>query len=190
MAGNDSQIINQLPMKTSLLSTSILAATLFLATGSAAAAGENKPADQSRAQVREGILKQYDADGDGKLNPAERSAAREAMQKLRKGPGPGERPGFRPQAKGGPRDPAFQRGYLMGKFDANGDGKLDETERAAAKAAMEQRMRAGAERQLERLKTVDTDGDGKISDAEWAAAREKMQAWRQERGPKAGKRQD
>lgn len=188
MASNDSQNNNPLPMKTSHLSASLLAATLFLVSGSAATAQDKKPVDQSRAQQREATLKKFDADGDGKLNPAERAAAREAMQKLRKGPG--ERPGFKPQAKGGPRDPAFQRGYLMGKFDANGDGKLDETERAAAKAAMEQRLRTGAERQLERLKSVDTDGDGKISDAEWAAGREKMQAWRQEHGPKAGKRQD
>ena len=177
-------------MKTSLLSASILAATLFLGTNSAAMAGEKKPADHSRAQQREATLKNFDADGDGKLNPAERAAAREAMQKIRNGPGPGERPGFKTQTKGGPSFPPFQRGYLMGRFDANSDGKLDETERAAAKAAMEQRRHAGAERQLERLKSVDTDGDGKISDAEWAAAREKMQAWRQERGPKAGQLQD
>lgn len=175
-------------MKTSPLSASLLAATLFLATGSAAMAQDKKPGGQTRAEQRAATLKQFDADGDGKLNPAERAAAREAMQKMRKGPG--ERPGFRPHTKGGPRDPAFQRGYLLGKFDKDGDGKLDETERAAAKAEMDQRMRTMAERRLERLKSVDTDGDGKISDAEWAAAREKMQEWRQEHGPKAGKRQD
>lgn len=189
MAGNDNQNYNPLPMKTSVLAATLLAATLFLAPG-AAAADEKKPTQNRAQQQREATLKQFDADGDGIFNPAERAAARAAMQKQRKAQGPGERPGFRPQAKGGPRDPAFQRGYLMGKFDKDGDGKLDETERAAALAAMEQRMRTGAERQLERLKSVDIDGDGKISDAEWAAAREKMQAWRQERGPKAGQRQD
>ncbi len=175
-------------MKASPLAASLLAATLFLATASAASAQDKKPVDSSRAQMRGATFKQFDADEDGKLNPEERAAAREAMQKLRKGPD--ERPGVMPQAKGGPRAPAFQRGYLMGKFDQDGDGKLYETERATAKATMEQRMRTGAERQLERLNSVDVDGDGKISDTEWAAAREKMQAWRQKHGPQAGKRQE
>jgi hypothetical protein len=174
-------------MKTSVLSPRLIAATLFLATGLAATAQDKAPAPRPDEARRESILKQFDRDGDGKLSPEERAAARQAMQKLHQGPRPGG-PGFGPMRKGGPRDPAFGRGYIVGKFDADGDGKLNETERAAAKAAMEQRMRAGMEKRLERLKSVDTDGDGKISDAEWAAAREKMQAWRQEHGPKAGKR--
>lgn len=174
-------------MKTSLLSPRLIAATLFLATGLTAVAQDKSPQpDEAR---RESILKQFDRDGDGKLSPAERAAAREAMQKMRKGPRPGG-PGFGPMGKGGPRDPVFGRGYMVGKFDADGDGKLNETERAAAKAHMEQRMRTRMEKKLERLKAVDADGDGKISDAEWAAAREKMQAWRQEHGPKAGKKQN
>jgi len=44
-------------------------------------------------------------------------------------------------------------------------------------------MRAGMERNLQRLRAVDTDNDGKISDAEWAVAKEKHQA------KKAGRRQ-
>jgi len=171
-------------MKTSVLSPRLIAATLFLATGLAAVAQDKPPRpDEAR---RASMLKQFDRDGDGALSPAERTTAREAMQKMRQGqrpggPGPGAKP---------PGGPAFRHGYLLGKFDADGDGKLSETERAAAKAHVEQRMRTRMEKQLARLKTGDADGDGKISDAEWAAAREKMQAWRQEHGPKAGKKQD
>jgi hypothetical protein len=87
----------------------------------------------------------------------------------------------------GPRDPAFRRGFLLGKFDQNNDGKLDETEKAAACAAGEQRQRTQLEKQLARLKAVDADGDGKISDPEWAAAREKFQQERKksgDRGPR------
>ncbi|MEY3773265.1 MAG: hypothetical protein RLZZ129_45 [Verrucomicrobiota bacterium] len=169
-------------MKTSVLSPRLIAATLFLATGLTAVAQDKPPRpDEAR---RASMLKQFDRDGDGKLSPAERATAREAMQKMRQG----QRPGAKPP--GGPGNPAFRHGYLLGKFDADGDGKLSETERAAAKAHVEQRMRTRMEKQLARLKTVDADGDGKISDAEWATAREKMQAWRQEHGPKAGKKQD
>lgn len=174
-------------MKTSVLSPRLIAATLFLATGLTAAAQDKSPRpDEAR---RESILKQFDRDGDGKLSPAERATAREAMQKMRQGPRPGG-PGFGAKPPGGPSNPAFRHGYLLGKFDGDGDGKLSETERAAAKAHVEQRMRTRMEKQLARLKSVDADGDGKISDAEWAAAREKMEAWRQEHGPKAGKKQD
>ncbi|HRI82085.1 MAG TPA: EF-hand domain-containing protein [Opitutaceae bacterium] len=89
-----------------------------------------------------------------------------------------------------PRVDEARRESILKQFDRDGDGKLSPAERAAARAHMEQRMRTRMEKQLERLKAVDTDGDGKISDAEWAAAREQMQAWRQEHGPKAGKKQD
>jgi len=79
--------------------------------------------------------------------------------------------------RGGPMDdPAFHHGYMMGKFDANEDGKLDDTEQATAHTAMAAKKRAQMEKQLARLKSVDADNDGKISDSEWAAAREKFKA--------------
>jgi hypothetical protein len=83
------------------------------------------------------------------------------------------------------RDPAFRRGYLLGKYDKNGDGRLDETERAAMRADMEARLRRHMEKELARLKAIDTDGDGKISDAEWAAAKARFKNARpgHRRGP-------
>lgn len=54
----------------------------------------------------------------------------------------------------GPKGPG--RAELLAKYDANKDGKLDETERAAIKA--------------DRFKAVDKDGDGKVKRADFPAA--------------------
>ena len=55
-------------------------------------------------------------------------------------------------------------GRMMEKFDANGDGQLDEAERAAMRAAREARH-------AEMMKKLDTNGDGAVDDAERQAAR-------------------
>lgn len=66
------------------------------------------------------------------------------------GPGPG---GFGPPAE------------VMKQFDKNGDGKLDDTERQAAHAAMKTR-REEAHKQM--LAKYDANRDGKLDDAEHA----------------------
>jgi len=48
----------------------------------------------------------------------------------------------------------------MARFDTDGDGKLNDTEKADAKTAFEKLK-----------KTFDADGDGKLSDEEKATAR-------------------
>ncbi len=58
---------------------------------------------------------------------------------------------------------------ILERFDADKDGKLNEEEREAAKAAMGERMKA---RKAEMLKKFDKDGDGKLSEEEEAAMRE------------------
>ncbi|MFZ9681649.1 MAG: hypothetical protein ACO3DQ_00375, partial [Cephaloticoccus sp.] len=123
-----------------------------------------------------------DTDHDGVISDTEWTAAkakemREHRQE-RRGQGPqGGREG-RPE-----RDPDFRRGYLLGKYDANGDHKLDKSERATLKSDMEGRIRARMEKQLARLKAADTDGDGKFSDTEWAAAKESFSAEMKDRRP-------
>lgn len=57
-------------------------------------------------------------------------------------------------ADGGPRGPG--RAEMLAKYDANKDGKLDDTERAAIKA--------------DHFKALDKDGDGKVKRADFPAA--------------------
>jgi hypothetical protein len=60
----------------------------------------------------------------------------------------------------GPHGKMRQR--IMEKFDANKDGKLDETEKTAAKAAREKHKQ-------EKLAKYDTNHDGQLDDAEKTA---------------------
>jgi Ca2+-binding EF-hand superfamily protein len=61
-----------------------------------------------------------------------------------------------------------RKSEMLKKYDKNGDGQLDETE----KAAMREEMRK--KREEERLKKYDKNGDGKLDDAEKEAMREDM----------------
>lgn len=119
----------------------------------------------NREARRAAMLKKFDANGNGKLDPEER----EKMQ--------AEMP------KGEGRDPERMK-KLLEQFDKDGDGKLSQEERAAARAEMQKRREAGglkgngAEKQAEMLKKFDKDGDGKLSDDERAAMRESMKGQR------------
>jgi len=78
------------------------------------------------------------------------------------------------------------RAMILKKFDTNGDGKLDETERAAAKAwIQEHRGEHGGkggngehngEFRQKLLEKFDTNGDGKLDDNEKAAMKEAFKA--------------
>ncbi|QTN31297.1 EF-hand domain-containing protein [Akkermansiaceae bacterium] len=73
---------------------------------------------------------------------------------------------------------------MLKKFDKDGDGKLSEEERAAARAALANRP----DRKLppEMLAKFDKDGDGKLNEEERKAAREAMKARMLERFDKDG----
>jgi len=162
-------------MKKPRLTSLLTAATLFLVLGAAGARAQEAatpppPAPPATGEAAEQSLRQRlekdprflaraDTDHDGKISDAEWAAARDRFKAMRdqRGPGFAGRPDDR-------RDPAFRRGYLLGKYDKNGDGRLDETERAAMRADMEARLRRHMEKELARLKAIDTDGDGKISE--------------------------
>jgi hypothetical protein len=77
--------------------------------------------------------------------------------------------------KGGRPPRGEMRERMLREYDKDGDGKLNEEERKAARDAREQRM----------LKEFDKDGDGKLSDEEREAARQRRQLGegRGERGP-------
>lgn len=99
-------------------------------------------------------------------------------------PAQGRLKGVRPQGRGdGKGIPA----EIIKRFDKDGDGKLSDTERAAARKAHEERggragQPGGAEGKLreEVLKRFDKDGDGKLNEEERTAAKKA----REERGNK------
>lgn len=59
---------------------------------------------------------------------------------------------------------------LVRQYDKNGDGRLDEEEKAAAHAAMRREGRGEDERRKQKLKQFDKDGDGRLNEAERAEA--------------------
>ena len=102
-------------MKKTILSLTLLAATLFL--GAARADVGAPAASPALSADEQALLKRYDRNGDGKLDEDELAAAHEAMLK-----------DTATGTKGGK-----QRAALIRRFDKNGDGKLDAAEWAEAK---------------------------------------------------------
>ncbi len=81
------------------------------------------------------------------------------------------------------QDKQDRRAKMLEQFDTNGDGKLDETERKAAREAMKAKV----------LEEFDADGDGELNEEEKAKAKEarrKHGKKRGMRGRRGGKRRD
>ena len=131
--------------------------------------------------TRAEMMKKYDADGDGKLNDAERTKMREEMKAQRENKG-----------KQGQRPDVAQ---IIKKYDKDGNSELSKTElelflkdmRTRQKLA-EEKLRAERSERGERgergsrggnreemMKKYDTDGDGELSEAERAVLRKEMQ---------------
>ena len=106
--------------------------------------------------MREAIMKKFDRDGDGKLNAQEQIAATRAMQERgirvpgapnlagpgnnagpQSGPGVGQAPAPPPGPKLNKREE-----LLLKRFDKDGDGKLSNDEKAAARAELGQKNKA------------------------------------------------
>ena len=77
------------------------------------------------------------------------------------------------------------RAKLVERFDANKDGKLDESERAAAKAACQEHKGEIAAKILAKHPELDTNGDGKLDKEEAEAGRAAHQAQFKEKHPEA-----
>ena len=76
-----------------------------------------------------------------------------------------------PNAPQHPRLAAMLRARMLHKADTDGDGRLNDAERAAAKAKFQ-------EHRKEFIAKHDTDGDGKLNEAERAAATDQIiAAW-------------
>jgi Spy/CpxP family protein refolding chaperone len=101
-------------------------------------------------RVRGRLLERFDADRDGVLDARERDEARRHLHKAapglrehwRRGPvAPGRGPGTRPGTPPGRFDRrAAVRAAVMRKFDADGDGRLDDDERDAAMRSLRARV--------------------------------------------------
>jgi hypothetical protein len=97
------------------------------------------------------FLKQFDRDGDGQLSPLEAMMAQAAYQRMRGNDKGGVRGGIRPSGAGGSIPPvaipaAPPEGEKSGKvnplvkrFDKDGDGKLNDEEKAAAQAELKKK---------------------------------------------------
>ncbi|QDU27016.1 EF hand [Anatilimnocola aggregata] len=109
---------------------------------------------QNAAAVREAMMKRFDRNGDGRLDQQEQLAATKAMQqqgiRVPGAPnlvGPGKNAG--PQAGPGLQAPQPQQPpapklnkreeLLLKRFDKDGDGKLNNEEKAAARAELGQK---------------------------------------------------
>jgi Ca2+-binding EF-hand superfamily protein len=105
------------------------------------------------------LLERFDDNGDGELDEAERAEVRATIgpmlrERMQREGGRGE---------GRHHRHAFKR-HVLERFDADGDGTLNETERAAAKAFAEQKK-------AELIERFDADGDGTLTGDEREAAR-------------------
>lgn len=131
-------------------------------------------------------MKRLDKDGDGALSDEERAAAKELMMKeappfpAGRGPGAGPFPG-----REGPEQ--FKR-RMLEMFDTNKDGKLDDTERAAAEKFMAERGMGPGNMRQEIIKRFDKNGNGRIDEDERPAVEAFMrQRMASMRGPDARK---
>jgi Ca2+-binding EF-hand superfamily protein len=145
-------------MKPPSLAPALLAAMLFLcpalrAEDSAASEKAGPPADRAmNAQRHAEIMKRFDKNGDGKLDEAEKTAAKEYNR--------GQ------QNEGGKKAGERLRKKAVAKYDKNGDGKLDAAEEEAARAEIVNDPKV--------IKRHDKNGDGKLDEAEKEAAREAL----------------
>lgn len=127
----------QKTMKTNTLI--ILAATIGLSGASYAEEGKK---ERPHRKLPPELIAKFDKDGDGKLDEAERKAAREGREEMM----------------------AERRKEMLAKFDKDGDGELNDDE----KAAMREEMKRKA------LEKFDKDGDGELSEEERAEMRKAM----------------
>jgi len=124
--------------------TLVAAALLLPIAATAQDATDQRP---NRAERRQRMIEQFDADGDGQLNEEERAQARAKRSKQsgktgREGRGRQGQAG-RPQ---GPPDPM----QLFDRFDKNNDGQLSREEFMTLTAEMRERRSAGSQQDRRR----------------------------------------
>lgn len=139
---------------------------LLAVSVSAPAFAQGRNGTPSNHPTKAKILKKYDKDGNGKLDPVERQAFRK------------ERMAKRAERR------AEKRAEILKKYDVNNDGKLGPNEKAKLKA---DRKAMRTQRRAKLFAKIDTNNDGVISKAEFMQAKPgKMM--RHKRGHRGGHR--
>ena len=164
-------------IRTAILSLAVVA----LACGNAWADDDKKKEGKGkRGEMRKKLIEKFDADGDGKLSDDEKAKAREAMKKRRgQGRSGGDKArGGRGKGRPGGGASADFRKKMLEKYDADGDGKLNEEERGKARKEMQKHFK---ERREAMLKKFDKDGDGKLNEDERKALHAEMKKRRGDR---------
>ena len=88
------------------------------------------------------------------------------------------------------------RAKVLEKFDANHDGKLDESERATAKAALHERMEQAKEHhgdgklKAKIMEKFDANHDGKLDEGERAKAKAALHERKEHRGDRPAHKSD
>jgi Ca2+-binding EF-hand superfamily protein len=142
------------------------------------------------------LKKRFDTDGDGKLNQQEQAAAMAAFQRARANGGAAGGAAPSGNATGTPAGGGFGdlpaaegkggrgRETMIKRFDKDGDGKLNDEEKAEAQKALKgKKGEARPAKLTEAMKKFDADGDGKLSEEERAAAKKELAEKRKGKKP-------
>lgn len=116
-------------MKKSIV-TLLAVACCLPALANAEEKGKERKGKERGNKMHEAMLKQFDKDGDGKLNEEEKTALKAAM--------------------------AERKAATIKKYDTDGNGELSKEEKAAGMKAFKEEM----------LKKYDADGNGELSKEE------------------------
>ena len=133
-----------------------------------------------RSESFQRVLKQFDRDGDGRLNDQERQAARQGLEQRRQQVG--NRDQSRRASSNRNRSSADRRTELMKRFDENGNGKLDPPELARLRQSTSRTQsndrnrssRSAGNARMSReelLKRFDTNQNGRIDGTEMQKVR-------------------
>jgi hypothetical protein len=152
-------------------------------------AAPNQDRDDRRAEMRQKILEEFDADGDGEMSEAERATAREEMRK-RRGNRANQADGKAKREGNAKREGKAKR---EGNAKREGKAKREDKPKRDGKAKREGKPERRGEGRLRRgpdgpsdpsqlFDKFDANGDGQLSREEFTKLTEEVRAHRAQRG--------